>query len=92
MIRLDGRHRRFEDVDDFLRGADFDVTFFFSTVFFATDFFRMVFLAAAFFAMGFFAIGFFEGAFFVMVFFLGLVRAALTGVPDSFFAAFWEAR
>jgi hypothetical protein len=32
-IRLGGGHRLFEEVGDFLRGADFDVAFFFTDVF-----------------------------------------------------------
>ena len=48
-IRLDGGHRLFEEVGDFLRGGDFDVAFFFTEAFFV-----MVFLAEDFFVAVFF--------------------------------------
>ena len=60
LIRIDGGHRLFEEVGNFLRGADFDVDFFFAAVGLAIVFLAMVFLA----------MGFFSGDIFVTVFFL----------------------
>ena len=63
VIRMAGGHRRLEEVEDFLRGEEFAMTFFFTAVFF-----RMIFLVIVFFAMVFLAIRFLTMRFLTMVF------------------------
>jgi hypothetical protein len=49
MIRWDGGHRHFEEVEDFLRGADFVTDFFFTVGFLAVTFLVAVFFVVVFF-------------------------------------------
>lgn len=80
VIRWESGHRRFEEVEDFLRGEGLAVDLFFTVIFFvivflgitffADVFFTMVFLATAFLAIAFFTMAFLAGAFFVTVSFL----------------------
>ena len=65
MSRFDGGHRRFEEVEDFLRGIDLGTTFFFTA-----DFLAMVFLVVAFFMRVFFLTTGFVDLAIVVCFFL----------------------
>ena len=49
MIRVDGGHRLLEEVEDFLRGADFAFDFFFTNVFITMDFLAGDFFVTVFF-------------------------------------------
>ncbi len=70
MIRVDGGHRRLEEVEDFLRGVDFVIDFFFTGVFLVTVFLMTEFLVTAFLLTVFVAVVFLAGDFFVTGFFV----------------------
>jgi hypothetical protein len=82
LIRRDGDHRLFEEVGNFLRGADFDVDFFFTALGFVSAFLAIVF----------FAMGFFTEDIFVTVFFLETFLFEFAIVIRFFSFAFLEER
>ena len=87
MIRVDGGHRRLEEIGDFLRDAGFDGDFFFTDVCLVIFFLAIVFLAIVFFTIVFLA-----GDFFVTVFFLETGFVDLAAVTRFLLITFLEKR